>query len=688
MMTAQYWLHQSGRKDTEMWNKQWERVDRFLKKWKLIERGDHILLGISGGADSVCLARYFLAKRESLALNLYAVHVNHMLRGDEAKRDEEFVREFCRQWNIPLHVEYRDIKKESREKKCSEEEAGRLARYECFTNYARQHQCSKIAVAHHQNDVAETILFRMIRGTGVQGMAGILPVNGEIIRPFLCLSREEIIDVLKELKQDYVDDSTNKCEEYSRNYIRHRILPEMEHINKKATVHVSELGMQMQELLAYITPKMDALYKEKLVHRENGELFLEEQVFYEMDLFEQKEILRRMLFETCGHQKDISLVHIEQLLTLMGNQEGKQQDCPYNVLARKTGEGLVLTKKSKSVKSAEQPLENSLENPLEDSLEVEFSILPWNGGKVAKRDCVKYFDYDKMKYKPCLRTRESGDYFIMDKEGHHKSLARYFIDAKVPSADREKQVLLADGSHIMWILGGRISEFYKVSSDTKRVLKVSVQKDKKVKNFKMEDTKMADKINVLIPEETVDAKIKEIGEQISKDYAGKEVHLICILKGGVFFACELAKRITVPVSLDFMQVSSYGNATESSGIVRIKKDLDDTMENKEVIIVEDIIDSGRTLHYLIPVLKQRNPASIRLCALLNKPDRREVEVQIDYLGFDIPDEFVVGYGLDYAQKYRNLPFIGVVEPDAAEDAPEEAEGAENVTGEEKGENVE
>ena len=175
---------------------------------------------------------------------------------------------------------------------------------------------------------------------------------------------------------------------------------------------------------------------------------------------------------------------------------------------------------------------------------------------------------------------------------------------------------------------------------------------------------MADKINVLIPEETVDAKI---------------------IKGGVFFACELAKRITVPVSLDFMQVSSYGDATESSGIVRIKKDLDDTMENKEVIIVEDIIDSGRTLHYLIPVLKQRNPKSIRLCALLNKPDRREVEVQIDYLGFDIPDEFVIGYGLDYAQKYRNLPFIGVVEPEAAEDAEE---GAEQVSGEEKGDNVE
>ena len=137
-----------------------------------------------------------------------------------------------------------------------------------------------------------------------------------------------------------------------------------------------------------------------------------------------------------------------------------------------------------------------------------------------------------------------------------------------------------------------------------------------------------------------------------------------------------------------MSVGSYGDGTQCSGIVKITKDLDESLEGKEVLVVEDIIDSGRTLHYLIPVLKQRNPASIRLCALLNKPDRREVEVQIDYLGFDIPDEFVVGYGLDYAQKYRNLPFIGVVEPDAAEDAPETAEGAENVTGEEKGENVE
>lgn len=175
---------------------------------------------------------------------------------------------------------------------------------------------------------------------------------------------------------------------------------------------------------------------------------------------------------------------------------------------------------------------------------------------------------------------------------------------------------------------------------------------------------MSDKISVLIDEKKVDQRIEEIGREISKAYEGKCVHMICVLKGSVFFACELAKRITVPVSLDFMSVSSYGNDTKSSGVVRIVKDLDEPLEGKDVLIVEDIIDSGRTLSYLIEILKQRNPASLQLCTLLDKPDRRVKEVKVDYTCFEIPDEFVVGYGLDYAQKYRNLPYIGVVEPEA------------------------
>lgn len=174
---------------------------------------------------------------------------------------------------------------------------------------------------------------------------------------------------------------------------------------------------------------------------------------------------------------------------------------------------------------------------------------------------------------------------------------------------------------------------------------------------------MSERISVLISEEEVDAKIAEIAAQISKDYEGKHVHLICILKGSIFFTCELAKRITVPVTLDFMSVSSYGSGTKSSGVVRIVKDLDESVEGKNIIVIEDIIDSGNTLSYLLENLKQRHPASLRLCTLLDKPDRRVKQVDVDYTCFQIPDEFVVGYGLDYAQKYRNLPYVGIVHLD-------------------------
>ena len=163
---------------------------------------------------------------------------------------------------------------------------------------------------------------------------------------------------------------------------------------------------------------------------------------------------------------------------------------------------------------------------------------------------------------------------------------------------------------------------------------------------------MAEKIKVLLSEEEVDSKIKEIGEQISKDYEGRQVHLVCVLKGGSFFMCELAKRITVPVSLDFMSVSSYGSDTKSSGVVRIVKDLDEPLKGKDVIVIEDIVDSGHTLSYLLEMLKNREPASLRLCTLLDKPERRVADVHVDYTGFQIPDEFVVGYGLDYRAKLK------------------------------------
>ncbi|MBP3611503.1 MAG: hypoxanthine phosphoribosyltransferase [Lachnospiraceae bacterium] len=172
---------------------------------------------------------------------------------------------------------------------------------------------------------------------------------------------------------------------------------------------------------------------------------------------------------------------------------------------------------------------------------------------------------------------------------------------------------------------------------------------------------MEDKIRVLVPQEDVEKRIREMAEEISRDYKGETLHLVCILRGSIFFTCELAKYLTVPVTIDFMSVSSYGDGMESSGSIKIIKDLDDSIQNKNVLVIEDIIDSGRTLSHLLSLLKVREPKSLKLCTLLDKPDRRVVPVDVDYTGMEIPDLFVVGYGLDYAQKYRNLPYIGVVE---------------------------
>lgn len=169
------------------------------------------------------------------------------------------------------------------------------------------------------------------------------------------------------------------------------------------------------------------------------------------------------------------------------------------------------------------------------------------------------------------------------------------------------------------------------------------------------------KITTFLTEEEVNERIKEMGKEITEHFKGEEIYVVCILKGSIYFTAELTKRIDLPVKIDFMKVSSYGNTTRSSGVINVQQDLSGSIEGKNVLIVEDIIDTGNTLHRLIELFKSRNPKTLSLCALLDKPDRRQVDVNVDYIGFSIPDKFVVGYGLDLAEEYRNLPYIGIVE---------------------------
>ena len=466
-------------------NKIWEPINQYTSKHKLIEQGDGIVIGLSGGADSICLARYLLYLRESMQLKLLAVHVNHMLRPGEADRDQSFVEEFCKEWDLPLELVVTDVEALSKELGCSTEEAGRKVRYEVFAKVAAREECHKIATAHHQNDLAETMLFRMARGTGIAGLSAIAAKKGGMIRPLLAVSKEEIYKILRTLSQGYVEDSTNQLDDYSRNFIRHEILPKMERINSQAVRHLAMLSDRAEEVLAYLTPKMDRLYEEKVEKRREG-LFLAEAVYREMESLEQEAILHRMIKQAGGHEKDIGAVHVEGLKDLMDKARGKWIALPYHTAALKTGQGILLgdfdriqelTEKASGCSqdfSREVLLnhEGEAEIPLPDGSTVVFQKKMWEGSQIVKRDWIKFFDYDMIKDSLLLRYRQPGDYLVSDQEGHKKLLKRYFIDQKIPAEKRQRCLLLAEGSHILWVFGGRISEDVKVTDQTTTVLQV------------------------------------------------------------------------------------------------------------------------------------------------------------------------------------------------------------------------
>ena len=695
-----------------------QKVLSFMKKNHMTDRGDSVLAAVSGGADSVCLLLLLHEMAAELGIKVFAFHMNHGIRGAEADRDEQFVMELCERLNIPLTVAHEKVEEYAAERGLSGEEAGRILRYHHLGETAEKYQCAKIAVAHHEDDDAETVLLNLFRGSGLAGLSGIRPVRENIIRPLLCVSRKEIEGYLNEQELSWCEDSTNKENDYTRNKIRNELLPWVtENINSRAAEHILAVSEFAAQADAYFEMEAEKILEESCSKRREegkqpnsknaGEADGKESgtgqsskvaenekkmcTKINTDIFDpQPEILktyivRRMILNAAGKAKDITERHIRYVMDLSGPGGGHTVDLPYGLKAVRGYEtlGIVQNKNPSQMFGSDQKQERKpvFENKINPETEMD-EILDLGGThirlhavhrkkepEIPKNQYTKWFDYDKINVGLSIRYRKNGDYLTLS-GGGKKKLRRYMIDEKIPENERDRIPVLADGDHVLWVVGYRISDYYKITDETEHILEAEVilpggesrkAADRQASGIAKEKT-MADKIRVLLNEEEVDRRIKEIAEQINKDYEGKAVHLICILKGGVFFTCELAKRLTVPVTLDFMSVSSYGSGTESSGVVKIIKDLDQPLEGKNVLIVEDIIDSGRTLAYLIDILHKRNPNSIHLCTLLDKPERRvKKQVKVDYTCFTIPDEFVVGYGLDYDQKYRNLPFIGVVE---------------------------
>lgn len=468
-----------------------KKILEFVKEHRLLERGDRLVIGVSGGADSVCLLRLLHELREKYSLELYAVHVNHGLRAEEAERDEKFVQALCEDLEIPCHTVKLDIRSEAKRMRLSEEEAGREWRYRCFAEVAERRGCNKVAVAHHMEDNAETVLFRMFRGTGIRGLSGIAPcsplADGEevrIIRPLLCVSRAEIEEYLQKLAQSYCVDSTNADENYSRNRIRNSILPiATEYINAQTVRNLNTLARHAGRAADYLQRQADALY-ERCVQREGAGLVFylkqeEEPVLLEL-------ALRNALYELAGKKRDISTVHVEALQQLCAGQVGNRADLPYGIVARKGYDCIELYPGD----TAEPEQMTFCETVKLQEGERKVVYLPDGGSlcftikhrrefgpdayceilKIAQNDYTKCFDYDKIKDNISVRTPKTADFLCLYPDGRGKPLKDYLVDAKVPFSKRSSLCLVAEAESVLWIPGLRTGEGYRVGTDTERIL--------------------------------------------------------------------------------------------------------------------------------------------------------------------------------------------------------------------------
>ncbi len=456
-----------------------ERVRSYMEQHHMVEKGDHICIGVSGGADSVCLFRILEALRRPMGFTVSAVHIEHGIRGRESVLDQEFVRRLSEAYDVPFSAYAYPVEELSKAEGISVEEAGRNVRRKA---YAREMECfggrAKTALAHHADDNAETLLFHLCRGSGIEGLAGIYPARGNLIRPLLCVGRRDVEAYLKEIGQAYRTDATNADTAYSRNRIRNCIMPQLAKVNKKAAAHINHLAEDALELSAYLQNESQKLLEKYREKTKEGETSLTLAGFDAYPSVLKKQVFLELLAELSGSRKDLAREHANAILDLSVGRTGRQISLPYGIVAKKAYGTLLFYQRAKKPEAEEKFEAVSLtEFPLERTV---------SGGKICcrlmeknKKDVkfpknlyTKWFDYDKIKIGLCIRTREAGDYFTIDAKGHRQKLGDYLVNEKMPREARAKLLLLADGSHILWAIGGRMSEHYKITEHTKRILEV------------------------------------------------------------------------------------------------------------------------------------------------------------------------------------------------------------------------
>lgn len=455
----------------------------------LLEPGMKVIVGVSGGADSVCLLRMLKEMSEILKLDLRCVHIEHGIRGEESYRDMEFVKRLCESLDVPLKVHEEDVPARAVELTMSVEEAGRYVRYEAFRKEAKRSGADVIAVAHHLNDQAETVLFNMIRGSGLKGVSGMAPKRDDIIRPLLNITRAQIEAYLNDISQDYCIDSTNTDTGYSRNGVRGLVLPELERIVKGAAVHIAGAADEIREADEYIRQEAGRARELTVsVDKDNAIGSGLDSPVYRVNihgLSEYPAIIRRymiraLLTDIYTTHKDLEALHVNGILSLMDKQSGRTIMLPKGISARREG-GYMIIGKNEAVIPERYTIEEVRLDTCGDIKIPGFGVIKaciedYDGSKPPDTLYTKWFDYDKILNTVLIRGRQEGDYLTIGADGHRKKLKKYLIDEKVPAMERDSLKLLADGEHIIWVIGMRISSHYKISGSTKRVLKVTFDK--------------------------------------------------------------------------------------------------------------------------------------------------------------------------------------------------------------------
>ena len=476
-----------------------------INEYGMIEKNEMIVVGTSGGADSVCLL--FLLKKLSseMDFDITAVHVNHMIRGDEAARDEQFVKDLCRQIGVECVAVRADVPKLAREKGLGIEEAGRMARYRAFDMVAERlhtegpYKGGKAAIAHHRDDNVETILFNLIRGTDIKGLTGIAPVSRSgrltVIRPLLGAGKEEIKEYLDANGIPYVEDSTNSDDDYARNRIRNVIIPQMQQINAKAAEHIDDLSEMLYKLSEYYEKNVKLAMETVVDLRDEAPAINVERLGY-LDRAIQSGVVYNTIGAVAGTKKDIGRVHVEDVLSLCEKQTGRRMELPYGLEAVRSYSNIIIRKENRHPDEKRADIEStpimgldahfsislrSIEEgrkifSLADGSLLSFEIVDVDDSNreslMTRNEYTKAFDRDKIKGTLILGRPQKDDKIRFS--GGSKTLKKFFVDEKIPQELREDIPILKDMEGVLWIMGYRIGQQYKITGQTKRALVVSV----------------------------------------------------------------------------------------------------------------------------------------------------------------------------------------------------------------------